>query len=182
MNTTPYNIAVGGSLRVEYAGINNGPVRVVTTTSGATILATMRVLWGAGYDELMGYPADQLTNEYVFPLYSNISLGTQLRVGNTGGVAANVDVYLGSTKLNSSQYNIPVGGSLRLDYANFEGGPLRVVTNTSGASILVTERIIYGSSGYDELMGYPVAQLTTEYLFPWYNNKAMRSEIAIGVP
>jgi hypothetical protein len=69
-----------------------------------------------------------------------------------------------------------------LDYANFEGGPLRVVTNTSGASILVTERIIYGSSGYDELMGYPVAQLTTEYLFPWYNNKAMRSEIAIGVP
>jgi hypothetical protein len=69
-----------------------------------------------------------------------------------------------------------------LDYANFEGGPLRVVTNTSGASILATERIIYGSSGYDELMGYPANRLTTEYLFPWYNNKAMRSEVLIGLP
>jgi hypothetical protein len=31
-------------------------------------------------------------------------------------------------------------------------------------------------------MGYPADQLRTEYLFPWYNNKAMNSEILIGVP
>jgi hypothetical protein len=182
MNTTPYNLPVGGSLRVEYAGVNNGPVRVVTATSGATILPTMRVLYGSGYDELMGYPSNRLTVEYVFPMYSNSLLNTQLRIGNTGGVAANVDVFLGSTKLNSSQYNIPVGGSLRLDYANLEGGPLRVVTATSGANILATERIIYGNFGYDELMGFPSNRLTTEYLFPWYNNNAMISRINIALP
>jgi hypothetical protein len=181
MNTTPYNIAVGGSQRVEYAGVNNGPVRVVTTTSGATILATMRVLWGTGYDELMGYPADQLTDEYVFPMYTSTSLDTQLRIGNTGNVAASVDVYLGNTKLNNPAYNIAVGGSLRLNYAGKNAGPLRVVTTTPGASILATERLIKGS-GYDELMGYPADRLTNEYLFPWYNNKAMNSEILIGVP
>jgi hypothetical protein len=59
---------------------------------------------------------------------------------------------------------------------------MRVVTNTAGAEILATERIIHGVTGYDELMGYPAAQLRTEYLFPWYNNKAMQSKINIGVP
>jgi hypothetical protein len=181
MNTTPYNIAVGGSLRVEYAGINNGPVRVVTTTSGATILATMRVIWGSGYDELMGYPANKLTNEYVFPMYSATTLNTQLRVGNTGAVDVEVDVYAGSTKLNDAVIVIPVGGNARLDYSGVEAGPLRVVTATPGASILATERLIKGS-GYDELLGYPVDQLTDEYLFPWYNNKAMSSELLVGVP
>jgi serine protease len=181
MNTTPYNIAVGGSQRVEYAGINNGPVRVVTTTSGATILATMRVLWGAGYDELMGYPADQLTDEYVFPMFTSTSLDTQLRIGNTGNVVASVDVYLGNTKLNDPAYSIAVGGNLRLNYAGKNAGPLRVVTTTPGASILATERLIKGS-GYDELMGYPANRLTTEYLFPWYNNKAMQSVITIAAP
>jgi hypothetical protein len=92
-----------------------------------------------------------------------------------------VDVYAGSTKLNLAVIMIPVGGSARLDYTGVEAGPLRVVTTTPGASILVTARIIKGS-GYDELMGYPANQLTDEYLFPWYNNKAMISEILIGVP
>jgi hypothetical protein len=181
MNTTPYNIAVGGSERIEYAGINSGPVRVVTTTSGASILATMRVIWGAGYDELMGYPANRLTTDYVFPKYSDTSLDTQLRIGNTGTVPVEVDVYAGSTKLNDAVIAIPVGGSARLDYSGVEAGPLRVVTTTPGASILATERLIKGN-GYDELMGYPANQLTTEYLFPWYNNKAMSSEILIAVP
>jgi hypothetical protein len=150
-------------------------------TGGASILATMRVIWGSGYDELMGYPADKLTNEYVFPMYTTTTLNTQLRVGNTGAVPAIVDVYLGNTKLNGDSYNIPVGGSLRLDYAGKNAGPLRVVTTTPAASILATERLIKGS-GYDELMGYPVDQLTDEYLFPWYNNKAMISKVLIGVP
>jgi hypothetical protein len=182
INTTPYNIAVGDNLRVEYAGVNNGPVRVVTETSGATILATMRVIWGKGYDELMGYPADQLTNEYVFPLYSNTSLNSQLRIGNTGTVPAVVDVYIGGVKLTTTPLNIAVGGNSRVQYTGVESGPVRVVTQSIGASILVTERIIYGTTGYDELMGYPAVQLRTEYLFPWYNNKAMQSQIPIGSP
>jgi hypothetical protein len=181
MNTDPYTIGVGDSLREQYTGVNSGPVRVVTTTPGGSILATMRVIWGKGYDELMGYPANQLTNEYCFPLYSNTLLNTQLRIGNTGDVPAEVDVYIGGVKTIDSPYIIAVGDSQRLSYDS-ESGPLQVVTNTTGASILATERIIYGSMGYDELMGYPGDQLTTEYLFPWYNNKAMQSQITVGVP
>ena len=133
----------------------------------------------------MGSPANQLTSAYAFPLYSNTSLDTQLRIGNTGGVDADVDVYIGGVKQNATPYNILVGESIRLEYAGVEGGPMQVVTNTPGASILVTDRVILGMStatGYDELMGYPSDQLRAEYLFPWYNNKAMQSKIAIGVP
>jgi hypothetical protein len=59
---------------------------------------------------------------------------------------------------------------------------LRVVTTTPGGSILATERLIYGTTGYDELMGFAVNQLADEYLFPWYNNKAMSSQLLIAVP
>ena len=62
---------------------------------------------------------------------------------------------------------------------------MRVVTNTVGASILATERVINGMStgtGYDELMGYASNALRTEYLFPWYNNYAMQTDVIIGVP
>jgi hypothetical protein len=90
-------------------------------------------------------------------------------------------VYIGGVKVNTNPYNIPVGGSVRVQYG-LESGPVRVVTETVGASILATERIIYGSTGYDELMGYPGNQLRDEYLFPWYNNKAMQSQVTIGVP
>jgi hypothetical protein len=181
----PYTIPVGGSVRLAYPGMNDGPVRIVTTTPGASILASERVIWLNGYDELMGYSADQLTNEYVFPLYTNVSKNSQLRIGNTGNVAADVDVYLGDTKVNGTPYNIPVGGSQRLSYTGLEGGPLRVVTSTAGASILATERVINGMStgtGYDELMGYASNALKSEYLFPWYNNYAMTSDVIIGVP
>jgi glucose/arabinose dehydrogenase len=181
----PYTIPVGGSVRLAYAGVNDGPVRIVTSTAGASILASERVIWLNGYDELMGYSADQLTNEYVFPLYDNVSKNSQLRIGNTGNVAAEVDVYLGDTKVNDTPYSIPVGGSRRLSYTGLEGGPLRVVTSTAGASILATERVINGMStgtGYDELMGYASNALKGEYLFPWYNNVAMSSDVIIGVP
>jgi hypothetical protein len=62
---------------------------------------------------------------------------------------------------------------------------LRVVTTTPGASILATERVINGMStgtGYDELMGYASNALKSEYVFPWYNNVAMSSDVIIGVP
>jgi uncharacterized protein YkwD len=182
----PYTIPVGGSVRLAYPGMNDGPVRIVTSTAGASILASERVIWLNGYDELMGYPADQLTNEYVFPLYTNVSKNSQLRIGNTGNVAADVDVYIGDVKITSSApYTIPVGGSVRLSYTGLEGGPLRVVTSTAGASILATERVINGTStgtGYDELMGYASNALKSEYLFPWYNNYAMQTQAVVGAP
>ena len=74
---------------------------------------------------------------------------------------------------------------MRVQYTGIEDGPVRVVTNTPGASILATERMILGMStvtGYDEMMGYPADQLKDEYLFPWYNNNAMQSTVAIGAP
>jgi hypothetical protein len=184
-NGVAYTLPVGGSIRQEYTGVNNGPVRVVTNTSGATILATMRVIWGAGYDELMGYPADQLTNEYLFPWYNNVAynnktMSSQLRIANTGSVPAVVDVYIGGVKIYTD--TIPVGGSERPEYAGVVNGPVRVVTNTSGATILATMRVTWGTAGYNEVIGFPADQLTTEYLFPWYNNSAMVSEFSIAVP
>jgi hypothetical protein len=182
--TDPNPIPVGGSLRLEFAGVNKGPVRVLTTTVGAKIISTERVIWGnLDYDELMGFPADQLTTEYVFPYYNNTAMSSQLRIGNVGDIPAFVEVYIGGDKqtIPATDPNpIPVGGSLRLEFAGVNKGPVRVLTTTVGAKIISTERVIWGGSGYDELMGFPANKLTTEYGFPLYSNVGMSGQLRIG--
>ena len=136
-----FGLAQGDGSRKSYTE-NTGTMKVVST-NGASIIASVPTVWGVGYDELMCYPEDQLTNEYLFPWYNNKAMRSQLRIGNTGGVAADVDVYIGGVKQNDTPYNIPVGESVRLEYAGVNDGPVQVVTNTSGASILATMRVIW---------------------------------------
>lgn len=179
-----YEINPSDSISASYAGTNNGPARI---TSSSNIITTERVIWGTGYDELIGYPANQLTNEYFFPwynnvAYNNIAMSSQLRIANTGDVSAQVDVYIGGAKITATPYTISPENSVRVEYAGINDGPVRVVTNTSGATILATMRVTWGTTGYDDLIGYPANQLTNEYLFPWYNNNAMISEFSIAVP
>jgi hypothetical protein len=71
-------------------------------------------------------------------------------------------------------YSIPQGGSLRTAYANVDDGPAKI-TNTNGADGISALRVIWQEPGfrssYSEMMGLPKEQLSTEYWFPWYNNK-----------
>ena len=87
-NGTPldsYTLAAGAATRKNYAGINAGPLHV--TSSASNILTTVRVVYAdQSYSELSGYPANQLTKEYTYPVYDNVTANSQLRVSNVGGV------------------------------------------------------------------------------------------------
>ena len=81
---SPFTLAAGASTSKNFAGINKGPVKVV---SNRVILASLRFLFPKNSNtptfvsEVMGLPQSRLTTSYYFPWFDNVSLDAQLRVG-----------------------------------------------------------------------------------------------------
>jgi hypothetical protein len=154
----------------------DGPVRV-KSMRGGNVFTSERVILGTSFNEVMGYPTNQLTTEYWFPWYDNISMDTWILVGNPTTTTAAVDVYVGGIK--KSSHSIPAGGRVTPRF-NLQTGPVRVVS-TNGVKILSSERTLY-KGAFNEVMGYAANQFTTEYWFPWYDNLSMDTWILVGNP
>jgi hypothetical protein len=118
-----------------------------------------------------------LEQEYWYPVYDNVALESQLRVSNVGTDVTTITVYAGGTQIDS--YSLNAGAATRKTYPK-NTGPLHVVS--SSQPVLTTIRLLYVSSSYYEMTGLPNSQLSTPYFFPWYNNKAMNSELRLAVP
>ena len=171
-----YSLGSAQSVRDSDSGVNNSSMRVVSTTTA--IIDSIRVLYGGvSYSELMGFPASQLTNDYWFPYYNNVSMNSQLRVSNVGGASTTITVTYGNgTPLDS--YTLAAGAATRKNYAGINAGPLHVTSSTS--NILTTIRVLYADLSYSELAGFPNNQLTNDYWFPYYNNVAMNSQLRVS--
>jgi hypothetical protein len=173
--TKTYWIAPHSSTRPSFTGINNGPVQISQTSND--LVASQRVIYsGWSYSEMMGLPAEQLSKEYLFPYYNNVAMDSQLRVSNVGGADTTITVYLAGTQID--QYALAAGGATRKNYTGKNSGPLRVTSSAS--NILATTRVLYNVNSYSELMGLPIEQLGKEYLFPYYNNVAMNSQLRVS--
>ncbi|MFZ5888759.1 MAG: hypothetical protein ACOYYF_14945, partial [Chloroflexota bacterium] len=164
-----YSIAPGANVTPRWIGVVGGPVRVVST-NGVNIFASERVFTVPynSFNEVMGYPANQFTTEYWFPWYDTVYMDTYVLVGNTSSSqSASVDIYIGATKMGS--YTIAPNATLKQRYAAKVGGPLRVVS-TNGVNIVASEYTLSGTqNSFNEVMGYPFNQFTTEYWFPYYD-------------
>jgi uncharacterized protein YceK len=71
--------------RDEY-DLDSGPVIIQSETPGVKIIAALRDSWWDGrrwtsFAQLMGLPANLLSDTYYFPSYNNLSLSGQLRFG-----------------------------------------------------------------------------------------------------
>ena len=80
---SPFTLDPGASIRKSFAGINDGPVQIV---SNHIIVAAERLIYkvngtNTSFSEMMGLPAIQLDNLYWLPWYNNLDLDTQLRFG-----------------------------------------------------------------------------------------------------
>jgi mannan endo-1,4-beta-mannosidase len=83
MQGSPFTLAGGESTRQSFAGINNGPVRIVSTVP---IVTAERLIYKVNsipvsFTEMMALPGSQLDATYWFPWYNNVDLDTQLRFG-----------------------------------------------------------------------------------------------------
>ena len=190
------NLAPNASLRfplntndAPYADLDNGPVKV-TSSGGVPIVASIRVAYSpnggttwTSFSELMGLPSNRLTNSYVFPWYNNLDLNSQLRFGNVGTSNTTVTVTVGG--VFKGNYNLAPNASTRISYVGLDNGPVKV-TSSGNVPIIASLRVAYNNgsawTSFSELMGLPASQLSTSYLFPWYNNKDLNSQVRFGNP
>ncbi len=175
-----YYVPTGNSLQQGFAGVDNGPVKVVSTNS-ANILTALRVIWKepgyrSSYSEMMGLPKEQLSTEYWFPWYNNAvpnSMDQGFRIGNVNATSTAIEVRLGTTLIDS--FSLNPGASVRVGYP-LDNGPIRIVCMDciGGEKIIAAMRVIWREPGqrfsYSEMMVLPKEQLSDEYWFPWYNN------------
>ncbi|HNO94238.1 MAG TPA: M35 family metallo-endopeptidase [Anaerolineales bacterium] len=184
-NQGNYGLAPGSSLRKSYTGVDNGPVKV--DGNGGNVIAAERVIYYAGgvptsFTEMMGLPSTQIDDEYWFPWYDNVNIDTNLRFGNVSGAPASVQVFIGGVEMPGSPFALTASGagqSLRVSFAGVNNGPVHIV---STQPIVAAERIIYNPTGslptsFSEMMGLPASQVNTTFVFPWYNNLFLDTQL-----
>ena len=183
-----HHIPPHGSIRVSYAGINSGPVKIINTENNPMIAAE-RVIYKVNniptsYSEMMGLPNSQLDTTYWLPWYNNFDLDTQLRIANVSSQQATVRLFIGGQEKtsgctpSSSPYTLAAGASLRVSCAAVNAGPVQI---TSTQNIVAAERMIYKANGVNtsfiEMMALPNRQLSTTYWLPWYNNADLDTQL-----
>ena len=182
-----YPLGPGQAVRINYPGLDSGPV-VVEGTAGVNIISSIRSAWAVNgvttsFSQLMGMPAEQISDKYLFPAYNNVTLNDQLRIANVDTVPTTVTVTIGGNLKGT--YPLAAGGAVRINYPGLDSGPV-VVQGTSGVKIISSIREAWAVNGvtqsFVQLMGLPAGQLSTTYLFPAYNNVTLNEQLRIGVP
>jgi tartrate-resistant acid phosphatase type 5 len=183
----PITVPAGQSVRVSYPGINSGPVQV-QSSGGVPIIVAERDAWlingvVRSISEMMGLPANQLTDTYYFPWYNNVTMDTQLRFANLGDT--NTDITVTIAGVAHPPITMAAGTSTRISYPGINNGPVKV-QSSGGVPIIVAERDAWLLNGivrsFSEMMGLPGHQLTDTYYFPWYNNVTMDTQLRFAVP
>jgi hypothetical protein len=185
MAGSPFTLAAGASVLKSFAGIDRGPVKIV---SNVNILVSERVIYKVdgvvtSYAEMMGLPNKQLNTTFWLPWYNSKTMSSELRIANAGSASASVRVYIGGTEVTGSPFSVAPGAVARRSFLDTEDGPVKIVSNQN---IVVTERVIYKANGvntsFSEIIGLPGSLLDLTYWLPWYNNLGLNTELRLSVP
>ena len=168
-------LAAGAIVTPSFPGLMSGPV-LVRSTNGQPLLASQRVLFRESFNEVSGYPTDELSSEYLFTWYDSDRnsgiMGNWVLVANHGGVPADVDIYVGTRLLarfsRAGGNPIPAGGMVAPRFQQLTGGPVRVVSS-NGQPLQASQRIIFRDS-LEEVQGVAAADLSGSLRFPWYDS------------
>jgi M6 family metalloprotease-like protein len=185
MEGSPFPLLAGESTRQSFAGIDAGPVQIV---SDQNLVAAARLIYKVSgmptsFTETMALPDNQLDTVYWLPWYNNVGLDTQLRIANVSPSPANVHVYIGGEEMDGSPFPLLAGESTRQSFPGIDDGPVQVV---SDQDIVVAGRLIYKvdnlPTSFSEMMGLPDPLLNATFWFPWYNNTGLDTQLRFGAP
>ena len=169
-----FTVPEGGRITPIFPNLKSGPVRVVSV-SGQPIITSQRVLYHDSFNEIMGTPAGELSDNYEFTWYDfkpeNSMAGNWVLVSNQGSISADVEIWIAGIK--RAEYSAARGNALMPgaivtpDFPYIMGGPV-VVRSTNHQPLIVSQRVLYKDS-FNEVMGAPTASLGSEYFFTWYD-------------
>jgi hypothetical protein len=178
-----YTIPATSTQSYAYPGLQNGPVEVLSST-GQPIIPSERSFYGpySSFNEILGFPNSRLTTDYWFPWYDNVNMITWVLVGNPSKTAtASVTIKIAGSVVGT--YSIGPSGNVTPTFDGVQNGPVEV---TSTIPVFTSERNLYGypsgSQSFNETLGYPNNQLTTDYWFTWYDDKDMQTQIWVANP
>jgi hypothetical protein len=182
---SPFTLGAGESMRKSFLGIDDGPVQIV---SDQDIVAAERVIYKVNglptsFTEMMALPNSQLDTTYWLPWYNNLGLDTQLRFANTTNTTATVHLFIGDTEVQGSPFTLLAGESTRRSFPTVDDGPVKIV---SDVPIVAAERVVYRVNGvktsFSEMTALPNSLLDSTFLFPWYNNVDLDTQLRFGIP
>ncbi len=190
--TPTFNGVIGGPVEVlSCSAVFDQYGNCPGTSPG--VLTSQRVLSGSGvaFNEVPGIPASELSSDYLWTWYDEYNPGfaNWVMVANP---STSSDVYYqvkiaGQIMPTDAQNNPGVIGPTAYVHPHFPGqvgGPVEVsgcsaafdqygsCTGTA-QSVIATQRVIAGhditNPSFEEVPGYPVSALTSDYHFSWYD-------------
>lgn len=192
------DILPGESWTPTFPGKMGGPVEVKTYRQGGdwntatdrrAALASQRVLssFGSAFNEVMGVPVEELSNDYLWSWYDNTSVGARnwILVANPPGAGGPIgyEIWIGASKVCddlSGCAGVPAGsiapGGNITPMFSAQGGPVEVKTYVEGnpgnpADSIASQRIIWGPS-FGETLGSPRNELPTDHHWTWYDQQS----------
>lgn len=183
------HIPVNTAARKNYANLNTGPVKIVSTNNVA-IAPSARQIYkvnnvGVSYMEFMAMPTSELSTKYTIPYYQNSATGavtSQIIITNPNATGtATVSIFKGDTLLQGNIL-IPAGGNVKKSFAT-AGGPIRIESNSN---VIASNRITYKNSGaitsFSEMLAAPTLSAATEMWFPWYSSTEVSTQFRVAYP
>lgn len=154
-----------------------GPVEVV---SDHPVLASRRTLWfkGRNFSELPGIRGESLATSYIFPWYDAKATGGSnwVMVSNPAANGQAIDVRIrienpaGGSPLVNEVVTVAAGDAVSRRYPDVVGGPVRVTGEPGAKPFVTSQRNLFDSGrSFEEVTGEPVASLTSQAHFSWYD-------------
>ena len=187
------NVGPGQTITPRYGGVIGGPVDA-TSLTGAKGIASQRILWaGNSLEEVPGTDSGKLSSHFWWTWYDSASAGYKdwVLVANP----STTDTVVYRIKIGGTTYDqnlLAPGQKVTPVFGGVIGGPVEVQAWVNGGSetnpadarnVMASQRVLSnGGSAFNEVPGIADSDLSSDYLWTWYDNVGGRNWVLIANP
>ncbi|MCL4474058.1 MAG: Ig-like domain-containing protein [Actinobacteria bacterium] len=187
------SVAPGQTITPRYGGVMGGPVDA-TSMTGVKGIASQRILWaGNSLEEVPGTDAGKLSSHFWWTWYDAASAGYKDWVLVANPSSSETVAY--KIKIAGQEFQrgtIPAGQKVTPVFGGIMGGPVEVQAWVNGGSdtnpadarnVMASQRVLSnGGSAFNEVPGIADGDLSSDYLWTWYDNVGGRDWVLIANP
>ncbi len=178
----------GKTVSAVIPGLTGGPAQIgMKAVAGSSDkgFSSQRILWpqgGSSLEEVPGVDGARLSSDLYWDWYDQKSPGMMDWVMMANPSAASGIFYQvtigGQDPGPGSSGTIAPGSSAEASFPGWRSGPVEVKawtdsTRTIPANVIASQRVLSGGgSAFNELYGTPAADLSSDYLWTWYDQSS----------
>jgi len=180
-------VAPGMIMSNMYDNLMDGPVKATSTTGANTILS-QRTLWpkgGNSLEEVLAINENDLSDHFWWTWYDEQSPGYRdwVLIANPGGDTVRAEIRIAGALMTDAAtgnqyFDITPGDEVAPEFPDVIGGPVEVKAYLASGSwpadarnVIASQRVLSnGGTAFNEVPGIPDSELTTDYLWTWYDS------------